>query len=592
MDEAWRVRFKDSTSEKQSKGASQATRETLERVYEQTSIGIYRTLLDGTPVFASPALIRMMGYETEKDWSASVSRMDAGWYVDPVRRDMFISEMTTSGGVKDFESEIYVHRTGEKIWVSETAKLIEGDDGKPEFFEGTIKDITDRKLLEFALDSAREKAERLSHEDAETGLPNRRALEFMLMKNAYAPNYGGIAAFVIRRFTDIQSAVGYAEANMLVNEVAARVAQLFPEGLVARIDERTLAMPLDVSDADAALESLSAIVHACGRPVILSRGAIDVQLAGGIAIIDNQSAISIIDRARIAVDQAMEREKDVDFFDADAYGDPTETLSLMTEMIAAMDSGDFYVVYQPKYDIKSGEINGLEALARWTHYLKGPISPAVFIPAAEATGRIAVMTEWVIRKILEEQQTMRACGINARISINISGRLLNDKRFVSRALDLLKRTDAPLCFEVTETMVIQNPKQALETITKFRDQGVSISIDDYGTGLSSLSYLKQIPAHELKIDRTFVKDLLKTSSDRLLVKSTIDLAHALGMTVVAEGIEDFGTLRALAGLGADQAQGFCISHPHRLDHWVDNVDVFPQKAEEVSREIAKETDAA
>ncbi|MEO0883828.1 MAG: EAL domain-containing protein [Pseudomonadota bacterium] len=584
--------MKDIDQSKQSAGASQATRQTLERVYEQTSIGIYRTSIEGKPVFVSPALIRMMGYQTEDEWMASVSRMDAGWYVETGRRDDFIKAITQDGNVVNFESEIYVHKNGEKIWVTETATVIYDDDGKPAFFEGTIEDITDRKLLEFALESARQRAERLSHEDAETGLPNRRALEFLLMQNRWSNDKGGIASFVIRRFTDIQSAVGYAEANQLVNEVAARISQLFPEGLVARIDERTLAMPIDVADLDATLESLSAIVLACARPVILSRGAIDVQLVGGLAVTDERSPINIIDRARIAVDQAIECERDVGLFDSEDYGDPTETLSLMTEMIAAMDSGDFYVVYQPKYDIKSGEINGLEALARWNHYIKGPISPAVFIPAAEATGRIAVMTEWVIRKILEEQQTMRACGINARISINISGRLLNDKRFVSRALDLLKRTDAPLCFEVTETMVIQNPKQALETIGKFRDHGVSISIDDYGTGLSSLSYLKQIPAHELKIDRTFVKDLLKTSSDRLLVKSTIDLAHALGMTVVAEGIEDFGTLRALAGLGADEAQGFCISHPHRLDHWVDNVGVFPQKAKEVSREIAKASDAA
>ncbi|MEM7661032.1 MAG: EAL domain-containing protein [Pseudomonadota bacterium] len=586
------MRAKDADRSRRPKGASQATRETLERVCEQTSIGIYRTCLDGTPVFASPALIRMMGYETEEEWLSSVSRMDAGWYVEPTRRDAFIEEATRDGSVANFESEIYVHKTGEKIWVSETATVIKDENGEAAFFEGTIKDITDRKLLEFALDSARERAERLSHEDAETGLPNRRALEVMIMRNGYARSNGGIAAFVIRRFTDIQSAVGYAEANILVNEVAARISQLFPEGLVARIDERTLAMPMAVADIDAAMESLSAIVLACGRPVILSRGAIDVQLTGGLAIVDESCPISIVDRARIAVDQAMEREQDFGLFDPEEYGDPTETLSLMTEMIAAMDSGDFYVVYQPKYDIRSGEINGLEALARWNHYIKGPISPAVFVPAAEATGRIAVMTEWVIRKVLEEQQTMRACGITARIAINISGRLLNDKRFVSRALDLLKRTDAPLCFEVTETMVIQNPKQALETITKFRDHGVSISIDDYGTGLSSLSYLKQIPAHELKIDRTFVKDLLKTSSDRLLVKSTIDLAHALGMTVVAEGIEDFGTLRALAGLGADEAQGFCIARPQRLDHWVDNVGVFPQKAEEVTREIAKASGAA
>ncbi|MEM9668543.1 MAG: EAL domain-containing protein [Pseudomonadota bacterium] len=586
------MRFRDSDPSVSGKNAAQAPQQMLERVYEHTSIGVYRTSMGGEPLFASPALVRMMGYETEEEWAASVSRMDANWYVDPSRRATFIKRIIEDGCITNFESEIYVHRTGETIWVTESASVINDEAGEPAFFEGIIEDITERKLLEIALETARQKAERLSQEDAETGLPNRRALEYMIMHNRCAEDKTGVAAFVIRRFTDIQSAVGYEEANRLVNEVASRISQLFPEGFIARIDERTLATSIEVSDFEAALETLSAIVHGCARPVILSRGAIDVQLVGGLAPIEETSDINIIDRARIAADQSMEKEQEAGVFDSKAYGDPTETLSLMTEMIAAMDSGDFYVVYQPKYEIRTGRINGLEALARWNHYIKGPISPSVFIPAAEATGRISVMTEWMIRKIIEEQQTMRACGIEARISINISGRLLNDKRFVHRTLDILKRTDAHLCFEVTETMVIQNPKQALETIRKFRDRGISISIDDYGTGLSSLSYLKQIPAHELKIDRTFVKDLLKTASDRLLVKSTIDLAHALGMTVVAEGIEDFGTLRALAGLGADEAQGFCISHPHRLDHWVDNVGAFPKRAEEVRREIIKSPDVA
>ena len=553
---------------------------TLESVYEQTSIGIYRTKLDGTPVFASPALVRMMGFRDEQDWQTSVDCMHDSWYVEAGRRETFVRNILANGSIQNFESEVHVNRSDKTIWVSETATVVRGEAGEPVYFQGTIEDITSRKRLQTALNHARRKAERQSLEDVETGLPNRRALANLLLDCAATT---GVAAFTIRRFNDIQSAVGYADANRLVSEIASRIAEIFPDDLVARVDEKTLAVPVDSADVDGAVEGLSAIVLACGRPVVLSQGAIDVQLTAGLAPAQADSSISLIDRARIAVEQAISQERDVAVFDADAYGDPTQTLSMMTDMLAAMEAGDFHVAYQPKFDLRCGEINGLEALARWTHPDKGPISPGVFIPAAETTGRIAVMTEWMIRKIIEEQKIMRACGIHARISINISGRLLNNRRFVSRTLDLLTNTDARLCFEITETMVIQNPKQALETIRAFRAQGIAISIDDYGTGLSSLSYLKQIPAHELKIDRTFVKDLLNTQSDRLLVKSTIDLAHALGMTVVAEGIEDFGTLRVLASLGADEAQGFCISRPYRLDHWVDNIGILPRKIEEVSQ---------
>ena len=224
---------------------------------------------------------------------------------------------------------------------------------------------------------------------------------------------------------------------------------------------------------------------------------------------------------------------------------------------------------------------------RWQDPERGFIGPDDFIPLAEETGHILPLTEWVLDRAISDQVRVRAAGHNLQVAINISGRLVSDARFTQRALDRLSRHRGRICFEITETAVINKPEAALENIGALRDAGIPISIDDYGSGLSSLAYLRSIPAEELKIDKAFVLELGSLQADRLLVKSTIDLAHSLGMKVTAEGVEDAASIAILAGMGADFAQGYHIGRPMPLDGFLD----YMHKQGGVCREDDAETGA-
>jgi EAL domain-containing protein (putative c-di-GMP-specific phosphodiesterase class I) len=231
----------------------------------------------------------------------------------------------------------------------------------------------------------------------------------------------------------------------------------------------------------------------------------------------------------------------------------------------ALRAGEVWLAYQPKYDLRGDVINGVEALARWRHPKRGFVSPDLFIGMAEETGHIRPLTEWVIQRAIADQKALADAGHDLMMSINISGRLLSDRSFADFALAEAAQSTAKLCFEITETAVIDNPEVALDIIDRVADAGIAVSIDDYGSGLSSLAYLKRIRADELKIDKSFIMTLDSSSRDALLVKSTIDLAHGLGLKVTAEGVETPTALALLRGMGCDIAQGYLIGRPAPLD---------------------------
>jgi EAL domain-containing protein (putative c-di-GMP-specific phosphodiesterase class I) len=248
------------------------------------------------------------------------------------------------------------------------------------------------------------------------------------------------------------------------------------------------------------------------------------------------------------------------------------------------------VYYQPKHDLRSNRISGAEALVRWRHPVRGLIPPDVFIGMAEETGHIAALTECVLAQAIADQAQLARGGHVLTIAVNMSGRLLSDSVFADRAIAMIRGSGADICLEVTETAVIENPELGLALIDRFAEAGVAISIDDYGSGLSSLAYLKQIRADELKIDKAFILSLAESSRDALLVKSTIDLAHSLGLKVTAEGVETPTALALLAGMGCDLAQGYLIAKPLPLaefEQFLFERDAAA-KADETARALAAE----
>ena len=281
-------------------------------------------------------------------------------------------------------------------------------------------------------------------------------------------------------------------------------------------------------------------------------GAIDL----GQAPIQDSS----IDLAAAAVADAKRTHKHLIIVDAaPAPQEIVDDLQLLRQMPAAMASGDLEVYYQPKLRTRTNVIDSAEALIRWTHAEFGNVSIEPLIKLVEETGAIRRLTEWVIARAVLDRGTLEADGHDITIYVNLSGVLLPDAAFAERAMELISGSGGRIGFEITETAVIGDPERAMANLATFAKAGIKIAIDDYGSGLSSLAYLQQLPANELKIDRLFIKGLVESQRDPLLVRSSIDLAHALEMEVTAEGVENPMALALLRIMGCDLVQGYLIS---------------------------------
>jgi len=411
-------------------------------------------------------------------------------------------------------------------------------------------------------DEIAQREQRITHlalHDPETDLPNRRALQDALAARTGEQRVFAIA-FGIDRFSHVRAAIGHKLANVLVREIGARLSNLRPDLAMARLSPDTLAVLMNAETEESARAIAADLGAALEAPVRLDGHLVDVGLSIGLAVHEGEPALSL-ERAIIAVDQARAAHAKTALFDPAAYGDPAQNLSLMGEMLDAMSNGALWLAHQPKHDIRAGAITGVEALVRWRHPTRGMISPDLFVGMAEETGNIRVLTEWVLTRAIADQMKFRAAGFDLLMSVNISGRLVDDPDFIDLALEMIEDTEAAICFEITETAVIGDPTRALAHMERLAAAGVRISIDDYGSGLSSLAYLKQIKAHELKIDKAFILSLADSQRDALLVKSTIDLAHSLGLKVTAEGVETAPALALLGTMGCDLAQGYLIGKP-------------------------------
>jgi EAL domain-containing protein (putative c-di-GMP-specific phosphodiesterase class I) len=298
------------------------------------------------------------------------------------------------------------------------------------------------------------------------------------------------------------------------------------------------------------------------EPVEVAGRKVDVAVTVGVAETEGDVAERLTDAAlgaeAAAHDGTFWRRTTID------RGALERSVSLMGELDAAITAGEISVHYQPKLCLKTGHIASAEALVRWHHPARGYISPDIFIPLAEQADRIAPLTLHVLTTVLRDAASWRDMGHDVTAAINISAKLLSSSSFNSAVDRLLLDSPVPhaaLIFEVTESATMPDPVMAVEALQRYRARGIAVSMDDYGTGQSTLTYLKRLPLNELKIDRSFVQHAHKRSEDALLVRSTIELAHQLGLKVVAEGIEDEANLVFLRAHGCDYAQGYFISKP-------------------------------
>jgi EAL domain-containing protein (putative c-di-GMP-specific phosphodiesterase class I)/GGDEF domain-containing protein len=421
----------------------------------------------------------------------------------------------------------------------------------------------------------RDREDKLTHialHDHETGLPNRLALERL------AASQEGLWVILvgIDRFEVVRNAIGYDAMARLITAVGRRMAVLSGAS-ISRVSAAVLGLAVVAKDEEETLRIAAALTDAAQTPFDVSGAPVDITLTAGAARRGGAGAklTSPVDRAAIALARARRLRRPAIGFDEVAYGDPAGNLSLISELMAALDNGEFSLAYQPKYDFRAERITGVEALARWSHPRRGVVQPELFVGMSEETGHIRPLTEWVVRQAIADQAALTAAGHEVLVSINVSGRLLSDDDFADFALAQIAASDARLCFEITETAVMDDPERALAVIERLSAAGVQVSLDDYGSGLSSLAYLKRIRADELKIDKSFILGLDESARDALLVKSTIDLAHGLGLKVTAEGVESPTALALLRGMGCDMAQGYLIGRPKPLAALIERLDGPP-----------------
>ena len=313
---------------------------------------------------------------------------------------------------------------------------------------------------------------------------------------------------------------------------------------------------------------LDALYSLVRNPARLAGLSIDLAVAFGVEVGSSRSLPNRLASALVAAEEAAHDGLKWKFHDPERLQEASWKLSILSELDSAIDRGEVWVAYQPKLDIGSRRIIGAEALARWTHPEKGPIAASEFVAAAEQHDRIGKLTDFVLETAIAGAAAINKRGPEFDIAVNLSARLLSDKGFTLRVAALLARHSLDprhLTLELTETAALADSGESLEMINRLRELGVRISIDDYGTGLSTLEYLKKIPANEIKIDQSFVKGMVDNRSDRLMVQSTIGLAHSLDRKVVAEGVEQRDTLDLLIEMGCDVAQGFAIGRPMSLE---------------------------
>ncbi len=316
-------------------------------------------------------------------------------------------------------------------------------------------------------------------------------------------------------------------------------------------------------DADAAARELGCLrgrIDACQRTMALD-ARLEFEIGAAWAPAETPDTLRLLEAAETALERAGS-EGGQYAIDLSVAGQSVDRLTLIAELPRAIAAGEMFLHYQPKVNVRRQQVASAEALIRWQHPERGLVLPGDFIAAAEESGQIGQLTLWTLRKVIADQRALAAQGHDIPLFLNISGMLLADVGFIEETCAIITaHPEAKLGFEITETAVIRDPQSAIRHLQQFADHGVVLAIDDYGAGLSSLAYLKQLPAKELKIDKMFVTQLTSSHRDPLIVRSTIDLAHALEMEVTAEGVETPAALALLSVMGCDLVQGYLISRP-------------------------------
>ena len=390
-----------------------------------------------------------------------------------------------------------------------------------------------------------------------SGLPNLNALR----SSPHERDRALIVARIIN-YAHLAAAVSVDGERALVDQIVQRLTVGAQDHVIFQGDEGIFAW---LTEPGTAIGHHVEALHALFRnPARIESETYDLNVTFGVEIGSGRTIAQRLNNALVAADEAANEGLKWKYHDPERMKDANWRLSLLSQLDQAIENGEVWVAFQPQVDLRTGRIRGAEALARWTHPEKGPISPQEFVSAAEQGGRIEKLTMFVLDQAVAAAARFNREGQPFEMAVNLSARMLTMRSFPMEVHAVLARhgvDPARLTLELTETAALAGDGSDLAPLLKLRDLGVRLSIDDYGTGLSTLDYLKKVPASEIKIDQSFIKAMRDNRGDLVMVQSTIALAHSLDRTVVAEGVETQEALDMLVSLGCDTAQGFLIGRP-------------------------------
>ncbi len=430
-------------------------------------------------------------------------------------------------------------------------------------------------LLPLQRQAINEQKTHFSMYDMLTGLPRRELfselVEHEISKARRQPYSAALIVIDPRRLSETNQIFGYMIGDGILTQLAERLQSSLRESdLVSRLSGDEFGVLLPCADIDTLNIVMVKINNALEEPFNVTGVDIDIDVVMGVAIFPDHadSASDLIRRANMARNIAKQEKISYAIYDAQEESASHQRLVTFNQLRSAIKAEELELYYQPKIHLDSGKVAGVEALARWTGEHGKP--PSVFIPLAEQTGLIKEITRWVIKKAVNQCSEWKKIGLLIPVSINISSRDLYDSSVISFFNQCVNDKSLPhslITIEVTESGVMRHPELAIELLSQLKRDGFKISIDDFGTGYSSLAYLKSLPATELKIDQSFIANILSDKKDEILVKSTITLAKNLGLQVVIEGVETESVVEKLRTFGPDILQGYYYSRPLNSDDY-------------------------
>ncbi|MCE3606053.1 EAL domain-containing protein [Massilia sp. P8910] len=520
---------------------------------------------DGSYQYVSPACSAVSGY-APADFFADPGLMEK--IIDPADLAAW-AEFGPASGLDElgpFACRIRAH-DGSERWVEHVAKRVFDAEGKPRGWRGSYANITQRRQAEQQLDF-------VTRRDPLTGLSNRALFGELLVhavtQAGHTQSEFALLFVNLDNFMTINESLGHSAGDRLLTEVATRLRALLPGvDAIARVggDEFNIVLERDANAPGADLLG-QRIIDALSLPYQLDGTSAYVGACVGIALYpaDGADVGSLQSNAAAALHQAKAKGPgSLRFFSPEMSSRARERLALEADLRGALERREFSLHYHPQLDLRSGELVGLEALIRWTHPVRGNVPPVAFIPLAEECGLIVELGDWVLTTACQQIRRWSDAGLAPRhTAVNISavqlsrGRLLES---VKCALDEAGIAPQQLELEITESFVMLERELSFQSLTDLRALGVRLSIDDFGTGYSSLAYLQQLKVHKLKIDMSFVRDMMNNGGNAAIVRAVIALGQSLGLEVIAEGVEEAGQARYLRDLGCDVMQGYLFSRP-------------------------------